>query len=276
MLRTIEAFLWSLLIHLLIILLLVLSFKEIKDFKIPPPQSKTFTPSVPNPVTLPAPVPAQNTPVEPVEQTKKPSIKEKKSTKQIPLIADTNATKPVKKPKPKAVKKVVKKPVPRKVLKPKQMFKTVQPRPVRSKDPLANMLMASGRKAMPQTAAPASSNSFAQSMIKSVYGKEFYSYDQTQKKFIEDNLEEIFRITQNTLWLRGYPDVAVRMQIQGTNVVSFYLHPDGSISDLRLRNAIGYRALDDNTIETIKTAYKDYPRPSKKTKIMFYVKYRLY
>ena len=93
MLRTIEAFLWSLLIHLLIILLLVLSFKEIKDFKIPPPQSKTpkkitlnlkqFTQSVPNPVTLPAPVPAQNTPVEPVEQTKKPSIKEKKSTKQI-------------------------------------------------------------------------------------------------------------------------------------------------------------------------------------------------
>jgi protein TonB len=45
---------------------------------------------------------------------------------------------------------------------------------------------------------------------------------------------------------------------------------------LRLKSSIGYRALDENTIEVIKTAYKDYPRPSKKTKIMFYVTYKIY
>lgn len=141
MIRTIEAFLWSLLIHLLILLLLVLSFREVA-LKTPPPQSKTpqkitlnlkqFTPPVPKPkpITPPAPAQPQSVPKQPEQQqAKKAPIKEQKTTKTIPIAADNNATKPTKKQPPKPVKKPVKKPLPKKVIKPKQMFQKVQPRP---------------------------------------------------------------------------------------------------------------------------------------------------
>lgn len=114
--------------------------------------------------------------------------------------------------------------------------------------------------------------------IKKLYGKEFLSYSTKQRKFIEKNLDEIHRITQNVLWQRGYPGGAIsaRTNQQGINIVSFYLHPNGDISDLKLRKKIGYRLLDENTIETIKTAYKDYPYPSETTKIVFYVEYSIF
>jgi protein TonB len=76
--------------------------------------------------------------------------------------------------------------------------------------------------------------------------------------------------------LNGYPDIAVRTGQQGTNVVTFYLHPNGDISGLRLLRPMGYEALDKNTLEVIRIAYKDYPRPKEKTKITFFVTYRLY
>lgn len=66
------------------------------------------------------------------------------------------------------------------------------------------------------------------------------------------------------------------MYMQGTNVVQFYLHPNGDISGLRLKREIGYRVLDKHTIEVIKTAYKDYPRPERTTKIIFYVTYEIH
>ena len=113
-------------------------------------------------------------------------------------------------------------------------------------------------------------------MIRMLYGKEFHTYSRQQKKFIRENLDEIHRITQNTLWRQGYPDEALRMYIQGTNVVQFYLHPNGDISGLRLKREIGYRVLDKHTIEVIKTAYKDYPRPERTTKIIFYVTYEIH
>ena len=43
-----------------------------------------------------------------------------------------------------------------------------------------------------------------------------------------------------------------------------------------LAGSIGYAALDRNTIDVIRIAYKDYPLPNKKTRIVFYVTYRLY
>jgi len=114
--------------------------------------------------------------------------------------------------------------------------------------------------------------------IKRLYGKEFLSYTQKQKKFIEQNLDEIHRITQNVLWQRGYPGgyMAAKTNQQGTNIVSFYLHPNGDISDLKLKKRIGYRLLDENSLETIKSAYKDYPYPSETTKIVFFVEYSIF
>ena len=128
----------------------------------------------------------------------------------------------------------------------------------------------------PSQSKPSSGGSYSANMINKLYGSEFNGYTATQKKFIQHNLGIIHRITQRTLIRNGYPEVSVRTKQQGTNVVSFYLHPNGDISDLRLKRKIGYTALDKNTLEVIRIAYKDYPLPNQKTKIVFYVQYSIY
>ncbi len=112
--------------------------------------------------------------------------------------------------------------------------------------------------------------------IKKLYGSSFHNMTPTQKKFIEDNLDTIQEITQRTLTRRGYPELAGKTGQEGTNVVSFNLHPNGDISNLYLKTRIGYRALDENTLTLIRVAYKDYPYPKTTTKIVFYVTYSIY
>lgn len=112
--------------------------------------------------------------------------------------------------------------------------------------------------------------------IQKLYGSNFHSFTPTQKRFIEKNLDTIQSITQRVLTQRGYPEGAGRTHQEGTNVVSFNLHPNGTISDLRLKTRIGYRALDDNTLSLIRTAYREYPYPRTTTRIIFYVTYSIY
>lgn len=106
-----------------------------------------------------------------------------------------------------------------------------------------------------------------------LYGDEIYSLNLDERKFIEDNLSSIGRITQRYL---RYPQVAGRMGQSGYNVVEFYLYPNGDISDLKILKDSGYTMLDENSIHTIQIAYKDYPYPKVKTKIRIRVMYRLY
>lgn len=199
----------------------------------------------------------------------KKSEQENNATK----VAKTKPTKPVKKVKHR--KKIVKKKTyPQKHHARKKPLPKHFHLPKRSKDRLANALLGSGKRIKTTPAHKASSGT--DRMIAQLYGREFYMFTKTQKRFIKNHLSEIYRITQNTLYLNGYPEVAVRTRQQGVNVVSFYLHPDGSISNLRLVKPMGCEALDKNTIAVIQIAYKDYPRPKTKTKIIFYVNYQLY
>lgn len=197
---------------------------------------------------------------------------------------ENNITKAPKKPVEKIVKKVQKK-QPKKVVKKKKKQKVkkskkqkvkkkiVKRRVKHSNDPLANMLQNVSTTIKTEQSSRKKNNI---RMIKQFYGTEFNSFTPVQKKFIEKNLGSIYRITQRTLTRNGYPPTAVRTQQQGTNIVTFYLHPNGDISRLRLKRRIGYAALDKNTLRTIRIAYKDYPRPKTKTKITFYVEYNLY
>jgi len=141
----------------------------------------------------------------------------------------------------------------------------------KSNDPLANSIL---NASTPMR--PARPKQPAMRMIKQFYGSEFNTFTKTQKRFIEKNLGSIYRITQQTLTRNGYPWVAQKTRQQGTAIVTFYLHPNGNISGLRLKRRIGYTALDENTLKVIRIAYKDYPRPKTKTKITFYVEYSLY
>ena len=171
----------------------------------------------------------------------------------------------VKKREIKKHKKVIKK----RYTKAKQHKKRVQKS---KKSSLASALRGASFKSMYKH--PKSSG-FSMRTIHQLYGKEYDGFSPTQKRFIKNNLGLIHRITQRTLIRNGYPRVAIQTHQEGTNVVSFYLYPNGDISNLRLKKHIGYSALDRNTIEVIKIAYKEYPHPKKRTKILFYVTYSI-
>ena len=291
--RTLKGLLLSLLLHLLILWLFMEDLVNL-TYLPPPAQDKKISLNLQQVVTPPAPapkpvvVPQKQQPVvtppktEPVVEKKiqQEQVKQKvldESTKVYAL--KNNEENNVTKPEPKVVKKIakkepVKKPVKKRVVKQTKTYS--QPR--RSSDPLANALMGSGTSMYTSKPSrqPSSSGSYGAQMINQLYGEEFLSYSETEKKFIKDNLGTIHRITQNTLTRNGYPEIAVRTRQQGTNIVSFYLHPNGDISGLRLKKHIGYEALDQNTLDVIRIAYKDYPLPNKKTKIIFYVKYSIY
>ncbi len=111
--------------------------------------------------------------------------------------------------------------------------------------------------------------------FRKLYKDDFNSFTKAQKEFIKSNISQIGAITQKYLYLRGYPYIAIKTKQQGLNAVQFYLHPNGDISGLKLIQSSGYEALDKNSIETIKVAYKDYPRPKEKTKIKIFIHYRI-
>ena len=250
-----------------------------------PPQPKPVPPT-PKPVVPPTPKPIVEKPVEetlkPITVVKKKLVENDKSTFVEKIeTKENNATKPKEKKlaKKEIKKQKVKKQKTKKVAKKKTVKKRVvkrKPQRRKSKNPLANALMGSSNSLYPSQSAARSSGSYSAHMINTLYGKEFDTYSASQKNFIKKNLGLIHRITQRTLTRNGYPEIAVRTRQQGTNVVSFYLHPNGDISGLRLKRKIGYASLDKNTLEVIRIAYKDYPLPNKKTKIIFYVQYSLY
>ena len=232
-------------------------------------------------VTPPVPKPIVRKEVElkpEIEPVKKTLLNERKKVFTQKSSEENNATRIEPKPLKRVVKKEEKKKPVKKVQKKSVVKKTKHYRePKRSSDPLANMLMGSGTSMYPsRQSRPSSSGSYSARMINHLYGEEFNTYSPTQQKFIKNNLGTIHSITQRTLTQNGYPDVAVRTRQQGSNVVSFNLHPNGDITGLRLKTRIGYQALDENTLEVIRIAYKNYPLPNKKTKIMFYVKYSIY
>jgi TonB family protein len=299
--RTLQGLLLSLLLHLLILLIFVKNFKEMTFL---PPHSQQekkislnlqqivtpvakpkVTPPKPKPKPIPVPVPVpQPVKKEPIKEVvtpapvpiakkklldeKKRLFAEKKENEENNVTKETVKKEKIRKKERK--KRVVKRTKPKKVHKRKK----------RSKDSLANALMGSGTSmfpaSRPSSSRRSSSGTYGARMIRKLYGKEFDTFSSTQKKFIKNNLGTIHRITQRTLTQNGYPEIAVRMRQQGTNIVSFYLHPNGDITNLRLKSRIGYAALDENTLEVIRIAYKNYPLPNKKTKIIFYVQYSIY
>ena len=111
-----------------------------------------------------------------------------------------------------------------------------------------------------------------QSYIK-LYGEKYFEFSQIQRRYLKQNLNKIGKITQRYL---EYPRVSIRTKQQGVNVIEFFLHPNGDITEIKLIDSSYYTALDNNTIYTIKLAYKDYPRPIEKVQIKINVKYRLY
>ncbi|MDD2698715.1 MAG: TonB family protein [Arcobacteraceae bacterium] len=105
-----------------------------------------------------------------------------------------------------------------------------------------------------------------------LYKDDFDSFPEETKVYLIKNLKDIGKITQRFLI---YPYIAVQAKQSGINVVEFILHPNGKITEPKIIKSSKYYILDDNSVETINQAYRDYPRPDKPTIIRIYVKYEL-
>jgi TonB family protein len=270
---------------------------SLKDFVTPPPARPAHKPTppsppAPKPAPKPTPKPAPKPAPRPVEKpVEKPAPKpvekkaEKVETPQPEKVEKKTVERPVKpRPvakkahKPATVKKPVHKPKPKPIPKPKP-----KPRPKTPESALAGALGAPAvpsAPARPSRPTPPSidqiNNAMGEREFRALYKDEFDHFTPDQKKFIRNNLNRIQAITQHYLTMRGYPPFAVEQHMQGINVVEFYLHPNGDITDLKVISSSGYHVLDDNSLDTIRTAYKDYPRPKETTKIRFYIHYQLY
>ena len=111
--------------------------------------------------------------------------------------------------------------------------------------------------------------------IKELYGDEFGKLTPGQQQYILDNQEIMRRITQQVLNRVASVNLRRDININATNVIEFYLHPNGDMSDFRFLKKSGYYVLDDTTQETIEYAYSKYPRPKEKTLIRYNVFYNL-
>jgi len=111
--------------------------------------------------------------------------------------------------------------------------------------------------------------------IQELYGEEFGKLSQGQQKYIIDNQEVMRRITQQVLTRVARVNLKSNLNVNKSNVIEFYLHPNGDMSDFKFLEKSGYYILDDTTKETIEYAYSRYPRPTEKTLIRYNVFYNL-
>jgi len=113
------------------------------------------------------------------------------------------------------------------------------------------------------------------SNIKDAYGASFGELSPGEQKYILDNQEVMRRITQQVLNRVGRVNIPRDMRVNSSNIVEFYLYPNGDISDIEFVDKSNFYILDDTTKETIEYAYSKYPRPEQKTRIRYKVGYYL-
>jgi len=111
--------------------------------------------------------------------------------------------------------------------------------------------------------------------IQRLYGDKFNELSEGEQRYILDNQEVMRRITQGVLDRYGRSRIPDNIRTQDTNMIEFYLHPNGSISDIRFLKNSQLSILDDTTKEVIELAYAKYPRPQQKTLIRYRVFYNL-
>ncbi len=111
--------------------------------------------------------------------------------------------------------------------------------------------------------------------IRKLYGDEFGKLSPAQQHYILNNQEIMRRITQGVLNRQASVSNLVGINANKSNIIEFYLHPDGSMSDFKFLEKSDYFILDEITRVTMQYAYIKYPRPNEKTLIRYNVFYNL-
>lgn len=128
---------------------------------------------------------------------------------------------------------------------------------------------------MEQARAEESQQTYEKRMIQELYGDVFTDLSAGEQKFILDNQETMRRITQNILGRYAPYRIPPGLELEDSNMVEFYLHPDGSVTGLRFLHNSQVELLDNVTLETLGIAYKKYPRPEQPTLIRYRINYIL-
>jgi periplasmic protein TonB len=111
--------------------------------------------------------------------------------------------------------------------------------------------------------------------IQRLYGDKFNELSEGEQQYILDNQEAMRRITQKVLDRYAQSRIPNNIRTNDTNMIEFYLHPDGSISNIRFLQNSQLSILNDTTKEVIELSYAQYPRPKQKTLIRYRVAYNL-
>ncbi len=143
------------------------------------------------------------------------------------------------------------------------------------KDAMAWMYEDKSEKEKEITKQKASAGGNISQNIKELYGEEFGKLTKGQQEYIIDNQEIMRRITQQVLTRVARVNLSQDLNVNKSNVIEFYLHPNGDMTDFKFLEKSGYYVLDDTTKETIGYAYSRYPRPKEKTLIRYNVFYNL-
>jgi len=294
--RSSFAFFVALLVHILLILLFLLlgSMLPIDTHKNTAPKEKKIKISLkdykpkkhknsgnikkkPTPIAPPMPKGSQLK-----QLAKKPPIKykPKKHRKKVKLNPKPKLKPKIVKPKPKIKPLPPKKPyiALKKTIKDINITKdttktTIKKQP---KDPLYALLSQdrSNEENKQQKKKNNAGSNIGQN-IKELYGDKFGKLTPGQQKYILNNQEIMRRITQQVLTRVARVNLPNNLRVNATNIIEFYLYPNGDMSDFRFIKKSGYYVLDDTTKETIEYAYSRYPRPTEKTLIRYNVFYNL-
>ncbi|SFV67780.1 Ferric siderophore transport system, periplasmic binding protein TonB [hydrothermal vent metagenome] len=198
---------------------------------------------------------------------------EPKKTKKTPKLNKPKIKpKPQTKPKPKVEPLPPVKPFIPLIEKKKDVNKTKK---TKNDDPLAWMLEDKSDKEEKKVTKKVSNGGNISQDIKELYGEEFGKLTPGQQQYIINNQEIMRRITQQVLSRVARVNLPRDLNVNRSNVIEFYLHPNGDMTDFKFLSKSGYYVLDDTTKETIEYAYSRYPRPKEKTLIRYNVYYHL-
>jgi outer membrane biosynthesis protein TonB len=111
--------------------------------------------------------------------------------------------------------------------------------------------------------------------IQEAYGEAFGKLSEGEQKYIVDNQEIMRRITQEQLNRLGPVNIPRNLNVNTFNIIEFYLHPNGDITELKIITASGFEILDETSLQTIEYSYHRYPLPKEKTLIRYKVGYYL-
>jgi periplasmic protein TonB len=183
------------------------------------------------------------------KEIKKPQEKKiEKKVKQEPVKKRPKPIKKIKKKKLIEKKKVVEKKIKKEI---EQKPKKIEPRKEQEKPLVKN----SGKK---------------QQIKKKKPQKDTQKY---QKKYMNENLLKIIAAIKK---YTTYPFSARKRSIEGETLISFTLDKMGKVYDIKIENSSGYKILDNNSIDIIRSAAKIFPKPKEDIRLRIPLKYSLH